>query len=473
MGSLFRLMLAALLLGGIANPVSAQAGGLKWYSVKDGQVELYLHVFSSRTCSHCAKAHEFLAEVQKRHAWLKVIDYEVTGTPQNMELYRQSAKDINRVAGQVPAFFYAKQLEIGFESAETSGKRLEQSLVRSRDALQKQVDARKQKQSMAPAEMLPILLVMMVGVEPLPEPELELDLDAALPPPEEPVVDVPGWGEMKAADYSLPMLTVLLGGLDAFNPCAFFVLMILMSLMLHSGSRKRMLLVGTVFVLISGVVYFLFMAAWLNLFFMVGHLQAITLAAGIVAVIVAAINIKDFFWFKQGVSLSLPDSAKPGLFQRMNLLISKGSLLGVLAGTAALAFATNMYELLCTSGLPLVYTRVLTLREMTPLAYYGYLALYNVVYVMPLLIIVTGFALTFSAHKLTEYQGRVLKLLSGMMMLSLGVLLVFRPETLSTFSGAVLTLAGAIGATALIVIVHRTFTHGRPGLKLPVRKTHA
>lgn len=465
--SIRRGMLGVLLLLSLAGVSRGESTpGLKWYAIKDGQVELFLHVFWSKNCSHCVKVHGYLDDLQRRQPWLKVMKYEVSESPANMELYRQSAQAINRVAGQVPAFFYVKQLEIGFDAAETTGRRLEQNLLRYRDALQKQVDAQKPKQSLAPASWLPILLVLLVADDPPaglppeitePEVELDLDLDAALPAPEEPVVDLPGWGEVKAADYSLPALTVMLGGLDAFNPCAFFVLMILMSLMLRSGSRKRMLLVGSVFVAISGIVYFLFMAAWLNLFVLVGHLKIITLAAGAVALTVAIINIKDFFWFKQGVSLSIPDSAKPGLFQRMNALIAKGGLLGLLTGTATLAFVTNLYELLCTSGLPMVYTRILTLRHMSPWGYYGYLALYNLVYVTPLLIIVTGFALTFSAHKLSEYQGRVLKLLSGMMMLALGVLLVVRPETLSTFTGAVATLLGAILATALTVILHRLF----------------
>jgi hypothetical protein len=254
---------------------------------------------------------------------------------------------------------------------------------------------------------------------------------------------------------------VVLGGLDSFNPCAFFVLMILLSLMLHAGSRRKMLLVGSVFVFISGLVYFLFMAAWMNLFFVVGHLRTITLAAGAIAVVAAAINIKDYFWFKQGVSLSLSDSARSRLVGRMTTLIGRTGFFPVVAGTAALAFAANLYELLCTSGFPLVYTRVLTLRQLPPSAYYGYLALYNLVYVTPLFLIVVGFSLTLSSHKLTEYQGRVLKLVSGLMMLALGVILVFDPGFLNNLDGAGATLAAAAGGTAVIVLIHRAVVRRR------------
>lgn len=447
------------LFGPAIDACAADAPISKWYEVKDKQVFIHLHVFYSSTCAHCTKAHAFLADLQKRQAWLKVTSYEVSGTPANMDLYRKTAESINRTAGQVPAFFFCKQLEIGFVSNESTGKRLERALERCHDLLQQKLDE-------TPKTDAPKILRFVDGPDDL-LPDLDAELDKELSRPEDDTVEVPGYGEINTSEYSLPVLTLVLGGLDAFNPCAFFVLMILLSLMLHSGSRKRMMLVGLVFVVISGLVYFMFMAAWLNLFFMVGHLRIITLVAGLVAVIASLINIKDFFWFKVGVSLSLPESVKPGLFRRMNALVANGSVLGVLTGTAVLAVATNLYELLCTSGLPLVFTRILTLREMSQTSYYGYLALYNLVYVTPLLMIVLAFALTLSARKLTEYQGRLLKLLSGMMMLALGLLLLIRPATLNTLSGAVFTLLIAIGGTIAIAAVHRIAT-GRPRPHLPL-----
>jgi hypothetical protein len=454
----YLLAAAAALMGILSSPPTAGAAEpppWKWYEVKDAKVQIHLHVFWSTTCPHCTKAHEFLGELQKRHDWLKVYSYEVSGAPENMALYRKMAESIGQRAGQVPAFFYCKQLEIGFVSDETTGRRLERNLVRYREALQKQIDKRSPADSPT-MYLLPLLLIGSADGEPnAPLPELDLELDLEMPPPEEPTVDVPWWGEVKADEVSLPALTVALGGLDAFNPCAFFVLMILLSLMMRTGNRAKMLLVGGVFVAVSGLVYFLFMAAWLNLFFLVGHLRIITLAAGVVAIAAAVVNVKDYFWFKKGVSLSLTDTARSRLVGRMTGLIARGGFVSVVAGTAALAFAANLYELLCTSGLPLVYTRVLTLRELSPMEYYGYLALYNVVYVIPLLLIVVGFSLTLSSHKLTEYQGRVLKLLSGLMMLALGVILVAAPELLNNLVGAGATLVAAIAGTAIIALVHR------------------
>lgn len=456
-----RYLLAAVSAVLLAPPAARAEDppAVKWYEVKDGKVRIHLHVFHSKTCPHCVQALAFLTKVRDKHDWLNVVTYEVSGIPANMDYYRRVAAGIGKQAGQVPAFFYCKQMEIGFDSDETSGKRLEDALVYYRDALQKQVDEKKPKPPPAPA--VPILL--LPPPEEVPAAEPEFDLEIPPPPPQAETVDVPWWGTVRAEEVSLPALTVVLGGLDSFNPCAFFVLLILLGLMMRTGSRGRMLLVGGVFVFISGLVYFLFMAAWLNLFFLVGHLRVITLAAGVVAVVAAVINIKDYFWFKQGVTLSMTDTARSRLVRRMTGLVGRTGVVPVIAGTAALAFAANLYELLCTSGFPLVYTRVLTLRELPPATYYGYLALYNVVYVTPLFLIVVGFSLTLSGHKMTEYQGRVLKLVSGLMMLALGVILVVDPGFLNNLVGAGVTLAACIGGAVVISLVHRAATRTPPG----------
>jgi hypothetical protein len=152
----------------------------------------------------------------------------------------------------------------------------------------------------------------------------------------------------------------------------------------------------------------------------------------------------------------------------MTALAGRSGVGPVVVGTAGLAFAANLYELLCTSGFPLVYTRVLTLRDLSPAGYYGYLALYNVVYVTPLFLIVVGFSLTLSSHKLTEYQGRVLKLLSGMMMLALGVVLVADPGLLNNLFGAAVALLAAVGGTAVVILVHRAISRPRrPATAIP------
>jgi hypothetical protein len=272
------------------------------------------------------------------------------------------------------------------------------------------------------------------------------------------------WGERQAGEFSLPALTLVLAGCDAFNPCAFFVLLSLLSLLIHARSRRRMLLVGGIFVLCSGLFYFVFMAAWLNVFLLAGNLRAITLVAGILAVVVSLINIKDYFAFQRGVTLSIPEQAKPRLFDRMRKLVSATSLWPVLLGTLALAAAANSYELLCTAGFPMVFTRVLTLRELPTATYYGYVGLYNVIYVIPLAAIVLTFTWTLGSYKLQQREGRVLKLLSGAMMLLLGLVIMLQPSLLQSALTAIMLLVGSLGLTAIVILLDRWFRWtGTPG----------
>jgi len=193
-----------------------------------------------------------------------------------------------------------------------------------------------------------------------------------------------------------------------------------------------------------------FMAAWLNVFLIAGELRVITVIAGLVALTVAALNIKDYFWFKEGPSLSIPDVAKPGLFKRMRDVVTTGAMGPMLVSTVLLAIVANSYELLCTAGFPMVYTRALTLAKLESWQYYAWLAAYNVIYVVPLLAIVIVFTRTMGARKLTESEGRILKLISGLMMLGFGIMLLFAPNLLTNALASILVLAIAVGLALVI-----------------------
>lgn len=222
--------------------------------------------------------------------------------------------------------------------------------------------------------------------------------------------------------------------------------------MVNQRSRLRMLAIGCTFVMCSGVMYFLFMTAWLNLFLITDQLILITAVAGLIAVVFGAINIKDYFFFKQGVSLSLSDSARSKLVAQIRTLTQTGSWPTMIAATVILAIAANSYELLCTAGLPMVYTRVLTLNELTSSQYYLYLAFYNIVYIIPLLLIVVLFAVTLGKKKISEKEGRLLKLLSGSMMMGLGCILLLKPELLNNMLVSVGVVFGASVLTGLVLL---------------------
>ncbi|MEJ2604454.1 MAG: thioredoxin family protein [Gammaproteobacteria bacterium] len=406
----------ALLTALLCAPAIAEE--VQWVSEgADGERTLVLYYFYSDSCPHCQEAKPFVADLGERE-WIDLRRYEISKNRDNGLLYRDIARTIDEKARSVPGFLFCGQLRTGYDKAETTGARLLAELEACRSDPTRFLST--------PAREMPAAAPDAAGIE------------------------LPLIGRIDPSNWGLPILTVVIAGLDAFNPCAFFVLLFLLSLMVHARSRTRMLLVGGTFVFISGLIYFVFMAAWLNVFLLIGELRIVTMIAGLIAVALAAVNIKDYFWFNTGPSLSIPDSKKPGMYQRMRDLVAAPGIPAMLMGTAILAVVVNSYELLCTAGLPMVYTRILTLREADPVVFYLYLVFYNVIYVIPLLVIVGLFVMKFGSRKLGESEGRLLKLLSGTMMLGLGLVMLFAPMALNNAGIAIGLLAAAVLTTSLV-----------------------
>ena len=406
-------VLAGLLLAGLLLAPGARAGSTWIEPGADGQPEVHLYFFWSLACPHCLEARPFIEAIPAKRPWVRLHSLELTRHRENVRHYSALAAQAGQPAQYVPGLLYCGRMQTGWDDDATSGT-----------ALLAELDACRAAAKSGSA----------------------LDAARALPAP---AFRVPVLGEISLDGTSPPLMTVLIAGLDAFNPCAFFVLLFVLSLLAHQQRRARMLAIGGVFVLTSGLMYFAFMAAWLNLFQLLGGLAWVTLAAGALALVIGLVNVKDFFWFGRGVSLSIPASRKPAIYQRVRALLAAGSLPAMLAATVLLAVAVNFYELLCTAGFPMVYTRLLTLQQLGTAQHYLYLALYSLVYVIPLAVIVGAFAFTLGARKLTEREGRLLKLLSGLMMLGLGALLVLAPDALNRLGVAFALIAVAVALTWL------------------------
>lgn len=254
-----------------------------------------------------------------------------------------------------------------------------------------------------------------------------------LPPPasaENDTVEVPLLGELSQSRLGMPAFTFLIGLVDGFNPCAMWVLLFLLSVLVNLRSRTKIVAVAGTFVVISGLAYFAFMAAWLNVFLFIGYLPKVQLTLGIFAVLIGMIHIKDFFAFKKGVSLSIPEWAKPGLYARVRKIVMAENLTGAIIGASILAVLVNIIELLCTAGLPALYTEVLAMQNYPEWKKYAYLGLYIFAYMLDDAIMVTIVVVTLGKRKLQENEGRWLKLFSGVVILLLGMVLIFKPSLL-------------------------------------------
>ena len=429
----------------------------------DASAKVTVYFFWSTGCPHCIKEEAFLDKLGKKYPELDVKSLEVKNNPENAKLFSDMADAYGiRIKGVPATFIGGLEPVIGYQGDGSTGKEIEARIKQCFE-----------NKCAGPVERLkarPVTPLLSQGVCPqdteCPEEKTvqgggpSSGKEGMLPPTErnDTVVHMPFIGELDISGDALFFQTVVIAGLDGFNPCAFFVLFTLLGLLLHVQTRKRLLLIGGIFIFFSGLIYFIFMAAWLNVFLLTGKIAEVTMLAGAIALIISLINIKDFFYFRKGVSLVIPEKAKPRLFDRMRKLLKAASLPSVILGTVVLAAAANMYELFCTAGFPMVYTRILTLHNLSKVHYYLYLVLYNVIYVVPLALIVLFFAVTLGVKKLTERQGQILKLVSGMMMLCLGAVLLVKPELLNNIAVTAGLLATSLAVSGIFILVTRKAT---------------
>lgn len=378
LGLLGMVLSALLTLLPMAAPAPAAAQG-----APTGAGEL--QVFVREGCPHCAAAKAFLPSLVRQRPGLQVRLRDVGNDPlARAELLRLSQERGIQAPG-VPTFVYGGRVLVGFDSAGGRGQEL---------------------------------LALIDPQMPEGDPESLAEPDR---------VRLGPLGSISAAGLGLPLFTLVMGLLDGFNPCAMWVLLFLLSLLVHWRDRRRMALVAGTFVLVSGAVYYAFMAAWLNVFLLLGWSTGLRWVLAGLALTVGGVNVRDVLRQDSHFTLSIPAEAKPGLYARMRGVMQSRSLLPALAGVAALAVVVNTVELLCTAGLPAIYTAVLSQQNLTPAAHYAYLGLYIVGYIADDSLMVGAAVFALSSNRLTETGGRWLKLISGAVMLVLGAGLLLRP----------------------------------------------
>lgn len=280
------------------------------------------------------------------------------------------------------------------------------------------------------------------------------------------------FGTINICEHSLPVLTVILGAIDSFNPCAFFILIFLLNLLVYIESKKRMFIIGGIFIFISGLVYLLMMVllfqASTQLYALIDQNVIISILIGCITLSLGLFMIKDFFFFKQGPSLSISEEKKKHLFKRMRAIVHASRFSSMIVGTIILAILANTYELICTLAIPFSYVGTLhSVYNITDLhSAAPYLIFYNIVYVIPLFIIVAAFTWKFDKKKLSEWQGRILKLFSGMMMILLGITFLLFPNALKNSISILGIIIIAILVTIFIQYITKKIIKRKKRLEL-------
>lgn len=489
-------------------------------SLESGMV---IHAYIRPTCPHCQAAKVFLDDLNRRWPAIAIRYHDVSHSREALDEVQRLAVHYRTSAASLPCIQVADRFLVGYQSAQTTGRRIE-SYLRIPAAAPQEVAGRLRTQPFGwasaatrnatqPASAEPrraaglnfTAVFATLSQEPAsedPEPEdpaqeeqpsldglppvTDVEQDGAslplpdeaepLPIPDEAELPIPGEADVPEAgngrsppalpteetlsdparpsadgapqgievelfdqtrrltvrDYGLPAFTFLIGLVDGFNPCAMWVLIFLLSVLVNIQDRKKILVIAGAFVVVSGLAYYAFMAAWLNVFELIGLQRPVQIGLGLLAVFAGLVNVKDFFAFRRGVTLSIPDSAKPGIARRVHKIVSSRYLGAALLGAIVLAVLVNVIELLCTAGLPAMYTQILTMQQLPGWANYGYLGLYIVAYMLDDTLMLAVAVITLSNRRMQESEGRWLKFLSGLVILALGLVMLFRPEWLAS-----------------------------------------
>jgi glutaredoxin len=388
---------------------------------------LEVEVFTRPGCARCTAAKDWLATLRTRYPAFETAVFDLAVDAEARSHLAALVKRHRTAAASVPVLHVCNRIVVGFDRGETTGTRIEALLEPWSRPCREPIGSADDHAGSAHTDSAPIGSAP-TGSAPtgnafdVPAEFFEEDGETG--------IDLPLFGRIDSRALGMPLFTIVIGLVDGFNPCAMWVLLLLLSILVNIRDRLRIILIAGTFVLVSGLAYFAFMAAWLHVFEWIGYLRPVQIALGLLAITIGAIHVKDFFAFKRGVSLSIPESAKPGIYERMRRIVTAENLPAALLTTFTLAVLVNIVELLCTAGLPALYTNILSRQGYSLAGRYGYLALYIAAYMFDDALMVAAVVWSFSKFKLQETGGRWLKLISGAVILVLGLVMLLRPEWL-------------------------------------------
>jgi thiol-disulfide isomerase/thioredoxin len=404
--------------------------------------DVNMYYFYSDTCPHCKEASPELEKIAKDTDGVALYKFEVSKSSKNRLLFMTIGAKLDIQTGAVPFVLIGDKNFVGYGGDSTKElwlERLADCQDRADDDKCKDTMATLEQKDSAESSVITSGDVeqkvdnQKVQAEQKAESaeKLSQGLRANGLPDK---INVPLIGEAKFAHFSLPLITVVFGALDGFNPCAMWTLIFLIGFLLNMKDKKRMWMLGSAFIFTSAVIYYLFMAAWLNVILLLGFVIWIRILIGGVAIGAGVFNLREYIQNKGVVCEVTNDDQKSKTIKKMQNVVETKSFWLALVGIVGLAIGVNLIELVCSAGLPAIYTQILTLNELPVWQYYGYIALYVLVFMLDDLMIFVVAMTTLKLTGMTTKYVRLSHLIGGVVMLIIGLLLIFRPELL-TFAG--------------------------------------
>ncbi|MBM4236212.1 MAG: hypothetical protein FJ152_07050 [Firmicutes bacterium] len=267
---------------------------------------------------------------------------------------------------------------------------------------------------------------------------------------EKSIVRLPLIGEFDLQTAPILLTTILIAFLDGFNPCSLFVLTFLLAIIIHSASRKKIFIIGFTFLLVTAAVYGFFMLGILNIMIFATRLFWIRNIIAALVIVVGLFGIKDFLVSQEGPTFSIPEKHKSQFYKQVRKIFYTNSVLPMIGATALMGLGIALVELPCTAGFPFIWSTIIAGMDLSINHFALLFTVYLLIYLLDEIAIFMVAVIKMRSAKITEEQGRTLKLVAGTLMLVLGLILLIRPEYMESMIGLVATFGVAFFVTFLI-----------------------
>ena len=382
---------------------------------EDDTITLYL--FHGDGCPHCADELKFLNTIEYDYDNLEIVKYEVWYNDENAQLLSEVEKAFNIKKSGVPTTIIGNTVIIGF--SDTNGSKIERAIkYYSENEYVDQIQ--KIKDGTFVYEDLNNSDDDDNSFE-----KIEEESDDALS------VDVPVVGDVNLKKISLMSASVIIGLIDGFNPCAMWILIFLISVLIGMKDKKRMWALGLAFLITSAFVYMLIMLSWISIAVKITTVIWIRNLIAIIALIGAFLNLKSFINSrKNGGCEVVDDKKRKNIFKKIKKFTSEKSFILALIGVIGLAISVNLVELACSAGLPLVFSELLALNNVSSFMKFMYTLVYILFFLLDDLIVFFIAMFTMKITGISTKYNKFSHLFGGIIMLIIGILLIVKPEWL-------------------------------------------
>lgn len=377
-------------------------------SAKENDITLYL--FHGDGCPHCAEEISFLDSISGEYNNLNIVKYEVWYNEENAAFLTDVENAFELKRSGVPTTVIGDTVIQGFGSG--TGTRIRSA-----------IDYYSNNEYIDQVERIKNGTFVKEEVEDKYEKEEEKE-DKEL------TIDVPLFGNVNLKNVSLGTAAGVIGLIDGFNPCAMWILLFLLSVLVGMKDRKRMWIIGLTFLITSALVYMLIMLSWLQIAVKITTVIWIRNIIAIIALIGAFINIRSFIRSRDSGCEVVDDKKRKTIFKKIKKFTHEKSLALALVGVIGLAVSVNLVELACSAGLPLVFTELLVINKVNSFMRFTYTLLYILFFLLDDLIVFFIAMFTMKITGISTKYNKYSHLLGGIIMLIVGILLLFKPEWL-------------------------------------------